>query len=325
MENYLTIKEFADFVGISTQAVYQRLDKDLKEYYEVIDGKKYLKKSVLSLFRNVVQKNDNNPDLVKFLQAENEGLLNQVNEKDNALQIALKEKNILLQQINKLRLEIENLKQEHNNIVLENDSLQKDIETLKRKNDSLANEYDNLPLVNDNFSQTDYQEYQTMEDVVDIDETPVYIYPESQPKYENETMFDNTSEILKEREETILQLQSSLSKALQTTAELESQLSKEKESINEKDSQIQNKEKRLDEKEDTIKQLLSQLQQAQEHSQYMSTQLAKANESLSEATFKAQELTQNQQILMKQQQDNQILLANTNQPKGLLERIFGKK
>ena len=58
----------------------------------------------------------------------------------------------------------------------------------------------------------------------------------------------------------------------------------------------------------------------------MSTQLAKANENLSEATFKAQELTQNQQILMKQQQDNQLLLTSSHSAKpSLIEKIFGSK
>ena len=315
MENYLTIKEFADLVGISTQAVYQRLDKDLKDYYEVIDNKKYLKKSVLTLFRDNIQKNSNNtqnPELINFLQAENEGLLNQVNEKDKSLNIALKEKNLLLQQINKLRLELDNLKQEHDNLVLENDSLQKE-------NENLKNRLESSPLIpNDNLENAIDEKNQN---IIENTSTDVSI----EDKSVQEDTINIVSETLKEREETIMQLQSSLAKALQTTAELESQLSKEKENITEKDSQILNKEKRLDEKEDTIKQLLSQLQKAQEHSQYMSTQLARANESLSEATFKAQELTQNQQILMKQQQDNQVLLASTSQPKGLLERIFGKK
>lgn len=311
MENYLTIKEFADFVGISTQAVYQRLDKDLKEYYKVIDGKKYLEKSVLSLFKSNVPKDSTNPDLVKFLQAENEGLLNQVNEKSNALQVALKDKNILLQQINKLRLELDNLKQEYDNASLENGSLRKDVETLRLQNRDLTSQLEMTSLpIGRPPQEGECQNYTTIESTKLMPPT---------------LDVDSTEAILKEREETILQLQESLSKALQTTAELEVQISRERESITEKDYQIQNKEKRLDEKEDTIQQLLSQLQQTQEHSQYMSTQLARANESLSEATFKAQELTQNQQILMKQQQDNQILLANSSQPKGFLERIFGKK
>lgn len=46
---YLTIKEAADLLGVSVQAVYQRLDKDFNPYLKVIDGKKRLDKRVLDL------------------------------------------------------------------------------------------------------------------------------------------------------------------------------------------------------------------------------------------------------------------------------------
>ena len=80
MENYFTIKEFADIVGISTQAVYQRLDKDLKEYYTILDGKKYLDKRVLTLFKDAIQKTDgeNNSDKMAFIKTENELLSKQL-------------------------------------------------------------------------------------------------------------------------------------------------------------------------------------------------------------------------------------------------------
>lgn len=290
MENYFTIKEFADIVGISTQAVYQRLDKDLKEYYTVIDGKKYLDKNVLTLFKDVIQKNssENNSDVSAFLKTENQLLERQLSEKDSSitqlneqLQSTCKEKDLLAKQILELNNTIESLKKE---------ILNKDSKILE-----ISNSYDTLLT--------------------------------EKTQLEN-SMQDSTStfETLKQQEETIAQLQNSLTKALNSTADLESQLSTEREHISERDNQILNKEKRLDEKENTIQQLLTQLQQAQEHSQYMSTQLAKANENLSEATFKAQELTQNQQILMKQQQDNQLLLnSSQNQKQGLFERIFGSK
>ena len=49
-EGLLTIKEVAQRVGVSTQAIYQRLDKDLKEYLQVVDGKKFLKIEALEAF-----------------------------------------------------------------------------------------------------------------------------------------------------------------------------------------------------------------------------------------------------------------------------------
>lgn len=290
MENYLTIKEFADIVGISTQAVYQKLDKDLKEYYTVIDNKKYLDKRVLTLFKETIQKNggENNSDMMAFLKTENELLAKQIEEKDNLLakqendlQSALQDKDLLAKQIETLKLQLEDAKRES---------------IIKDSKISELNETYNVIL----------EEKQSLQNTID----------------EN----SNNIETLKKQEETIIQLQNNLTKALKSTAELENQLSTEREHISERDNQILNKEKRLDEKESTIQQLLAQLQQAQEHSQYMSTQLAKANENLSEATFKAQELTQNQQILMKQQQDNQLLLTSSHSSKpSLIEKIFGSK
>lgn len=45
---YLTIAEFAEQAGISKQAVYQRLNKGLKEYSRVIDGVKMLDSRALA-------------------------------------------------------------------------------------------------------------------------------------------------------------------------------------------------------------------------------------------------------------------------------------
>lgn len=45
---YLTIAEFAEQAGISKQAVYQRLNKRLKEYSRVIDGVKMLDSRALA-------------------------------------------------------------------------------------------------------------------------------------------------------------------------------------------------------------------------------------------------------------------------------------
>lgn len=49
-DNYLTIKEFAAAAGVSQQAVYKRLEKALKPYYKIIDGKKMIAKEGLELY-----------------------------------------------------------------------------------------------------------------------------------------------------------------------------------------------------------------------------------------------------------------------------------
>lgn len=46
-EKYLTVKEVAEQVGISVQAVYKRMEKDFKPYVVEVENKKLLKYEVL--------------------------------------------------------------------------------------------------------------------------------------------------------------------------------------------------------------------------------------------------------------------------------------
>ena len=58
---YLTISEFAERVGTSTQAIYQRMATNLKPYVKLIKGKKHLHAKALSLFIDQgVDNSDNN-------------------------------------------------------------------------------------------------------------------------------------------------------------------------------------------------------------------------------------------------------------------------
>lgn len=50
MENYITIQQFSALAGVSRQAIYQRLDKDLQKYCKVVDNKKMLNIEGLELF-----------------------------------------------------------------------------------------------------------------------------------------------------------------------------------------------------------------------------------------------------------------------------------
>lgn len=45
-EEYIPIAEYARRVGVSRQAIYKRLDKDLKPYVREVDGKKVLVSSI---------------------------------------------------------------------------------------------------------------------------------------------------------------------------------------------------------------------------------------------------------------------------------------
>lgn len=50
MNNYLTVKQFADAANVSTQRIYQRLTKDLQPFCKTENGKKYLSVAALKLF-----------------------------------------------------------------------------------------------------------------------------------------------------------------------------------------------------------------------------------------------------------------------------------
>ncbi|MGV8906396.1 MAG: hypothetical protein ACOH15_07345 [Acetobacterium sp.] len=84
-ENYLSIKEFAGLAGVSPQAVYQRIDKDLKEYVQVIDGKKAIDIKALDLFsvQSVEQPVDN--ELTSILRETLKVLSGQLTEKDKQI------------------------------------------------------------------------------------------------------------------------------------------------------------------------------------------------------------------------------------------------
>lgn len=50
-EKLLTVKQFADAVGVSHQAVYQQLDKKLHDYVVTIDGTKKIKYAAIDLYQ----------------------------------------------------------------------------------------------------------------------------------------------------------------------------------------------------------------------------------------------------------------------------------
>lgn len=104
----LSIKELAEIVGVSTQAIYQRLDKDLQPYLQVIDGKKRLKSIVLyEVFDNKLDNSnkDNsenlNKELVNYYQEklkEKESHLKIMVEISQQKDVELKAKNVQLQE-----------------------------------------------------------------------------------------------------------------------------------------------------------------------------------------------------------------------------------
>lgn len=70
MSEYMTVKEFALKANVSVQAIYQRLDRDLKPYLKMFKGKKYISSEGLQLLvkddSTVIQQELNKNDLTKF-------------------------------------------------------------------------------------------------------------------------------------------------------------------------------------------------------------------------------------------------------------------
>lgn len=81
----LTVKEVADRAHISKQAVYQRLDKDLASFCQLVDGKKMVKSTILDILcvKPVVQEVDR--ALTDALQATIDLLKGQLNKKDEQI------------------------------------------------------------------------------------------------------------------------------------------------------------------------------------------------------------------------------------------------
>ena len=54
-KGYLSIKEFAEAVGMTQQGVYKQLNKKLKPYLKVVENKKMLEKSKSKYAFEIVQ------------------------------------------------------------------------------------------------------------------------------------------------------------------------------------------------------------------------------------------------------------------------------
>lgn len=84
-KQYLSIKEFANEVGISQQAVYKQLNNKLKPYLKVVENKKMLDRKAIELFEKQEKTTQVEQQLINMLQTE----LNKKNEQIEKLQQAL--------------------------------------------------------------------------------------------------------------------------------------------------------------------------------------------------------------------------------------------
>lgn len=98
-KDFLTVKEFAEKAGITTQRVYQLLAKDLQSYCKVIGNTKYINISALERFTTKPICKDLQEDLPSDLQALAKALQDQIDtlQKHNDLltqQLEVKDKQI---------------------------------------------------------------------------------------------------------------------------------------------------------------------------------------------------------------------------------------
>lgn len=96
--DYIPIKEFANKVGVSTQAIYQRLEKDLQSYLKVEDGKKTLNIKALELFNTRPVANDNLQGIDNELYKTLQDTLNMLQEQIRIKDEQLKNKDYLIEQ-----------------------------------------------------------------------------------------------------------------------------------------------------------------------------------------------------------------------------------
>jgi len=90
MDEYISIKEFASKVGLTSQAIYQRIDKDLKPFLKLVENKKTLNIKALELFgfKEVEQPIEQGVDkeLLKSLQDTLKVLTSQITVKDQQIE-----------------------------------------------------------------------------------------------------------------------------------------------------------------------------------------------------------------------------------------------
>lgn len=95
-KEFLTIKEFAEVVGVSSQSVYKRLNSTLKPYLSIKNGKKYLNIKALELYSDTDDKDNflnennqlatNNNQLIQLLKDELEAKNKQIEKLQSLLE-----------------------------------------------------------------------------------------------------------------------------------------------------------------------------------------------------------------------------------------------
>jgi len=99
LEGFLTIREFAELVGVSVQSIYQRLKRpgnDLKPYIKEVEKVMYISQEAENLYKDdtlsedteaqtIKPKQSINDRIIDILEAQLEEMRNQLREKDKQI------------------------------------------------------------------------------------------------------------------------------------------------------------------------------------------------------------------------------------------------
>ncbi|MFA6718287.1 MAG: hypothetical protein WCS15_04325 [Prevotella sp.] len=128
MTDYLSISDFAARAGVTKQAIYKRVDKDLQPFVQLVDGKKAIYTSALQLFQSTESTptvdqhpenklNELNRPLIELYQQQIEMLNNQLVETVELLKSAQEENRKLTDQLIALSGDFSGLAQQSNMLV----------------------------------------------------------------------------------------------------------------------------------------------------------------------------------------------------------------
>lgn len=69
----LTVQEFADLAGVSVQSIYKRLNNSLNPYFQLVEGRKMLKRSALFEIYGIEVEQPIQPPIQPSIQPEKDG------------------------------------------------------------------------------------------------------------------------------------------------------------------------------------------------------------------------------------------------------------
>jgi len=148
MSEYISIADFAERAGVSKQAVYKRVEKDLNQYFKLLDGKKFLHTNALTLFNSndsteaveQPESSDLKDDMIQQLKLENERLNNQNSQSNDLIKKLQEENSKLTNQLITLSNDFSELAKQSHFLTSQAQSLQGHIQqqTLGKANEELA-------------------------------------------------------------------------------------------------------------------------------------------------------------------------------------------